>query len=34
MVTSHHACLSDERLGSKREGYSLLEPCKVFTKEE
>jgi hypothetical protein len=34
MVTSHHPCLSDERLSSRRGEYSLLEPCKVFTEEE
>ena len=34
MVTSHHACLSNEMLSSRREDYSLLEPCEVLTDEE
>jgi hypothetical protein len=34
MVTSHHACLSDEILSLKREEYSLLEPCEVLTENE
>ena len=34
MVTSHHACLSDDILRSRSGDYSLLEPCEVLTKEE
>ena len=34
MVTSHHEYLRDDMDGSKREEYSLLEPCEVFTEEE
>jgi hypothetical protein len=34
MVTFHHASLSDEMHDEKREEYSLLEPCKVFTEED
>ena len=34
MVTSHHACLSDERLSLRSKEFSLLEPCEVFTENE
>jgi hypothetical protein len=34
MVTSHHPCLNNERLNSKREEYFLLEPCEIFTEKE
>jgi len=33
MVTSHHACLSDEKDNSKRDECSILEPYEVFTEE-
>lgn len=34
MVTSHHEYLRDDIDSSKREKYSLLEPCEVLTEEE
>jgi hypothetical protein len=34
IVTSHHACLNDERFSSKKVEYSLLEPSEVLTEEE
>ena len=34
MVTSHHACLSDEILSLRSEEYYLLEPYEVLTEEE
>lgn len=34
LATSHHPCLSDERLNSSSEDYLSLEPCEVLTEEE
>ena len=34
MATSHHECLRDGSDNSKEEGYALLEPCEILTKEE
>ena len=34
LTTSHHLCLSDERLSSRGKDYLSLEPCEVLTEEE
>ena len=34
LATSHHPCLSDERLSSRSEDYLSLELCEVLTEEE
>ena len=34
MVTSHYKYLRDDMDGSRKEEYSLLEPCEVLTEEE
>lgn len=34
MVTSYHACLSDNILKSRSKEYFLLEPCEVLIEKE